>query len=242
MKNMMLAVITVLQCLSTFGFGFVPEAPKAPRELHYYCKDAELDTSLLSALEKWNTALDKYFSISKTDNPFDAYVLVFRTNDATAGLSGETYFVSGGVVFIYVNPTRETLFALDSVMLHEMGHALGLTHSSYPDAIMFPSINVYRTAVLGYDDIAGIRTLYGLEPPSFDVLSIIVDTSNRRWSGHGRFRFLISGDLGASANWNFGDGTSGEGAAVTHHYRTRGTYHVTVASLQFTGELDVTVK
>ena len=47
------------------------------------------------------------------------------------------------------------------VMTHELGHALGLDHSSDREAIMWP-INISgRGYHLGGDDIAGIRALYG---------------------------------------------------------------------------------
>ncbi len=48
---------------------------------------------------------------------------------------------------------------LFSVVLHETGHALGLGHSDYPGAVMYP---YYRFASgLTDDDIAGIQSLYG---------------------------------------------------------------------------------
>lgn len=50
---------------------------------------------------------------------------------------------------------------LFSVALHELGHALGLGHSTQPGAVMYP---YYRqTAALTEDDIAGVQALYG--PP-----------------------------------------------------------------------------
>ncbi|GAB2297304.1 hypothetical protein Dimus_031415 [Dionaea muscipula] len=55
-------------------------------------------------------------------------------------------------------------FDLLSVMIHEMGHVLGLGHSSVPEAIMFPSINPMEIKRrLARDDIVGIKTLYGLK-------------------------------------------------------------------------------
>ncbi|XP_068641861.1 metalloendoproteinase 5-MMP-like [Aristolochia californica] len=52
---------------------------------------------------------------------------------------------------------------LESVTIHEIGHLLGLGHSSVRDAVMYPSIprGVKKLNLHG-DDIAGIRALYNL--------------------------------------------------------------------------------
>jgi hypothetical protein len=50
---------------------------------------------------------------------------------------------------------------LMTVAAHEIGHTLGLDHSSDPDALMYPSYSEPRR-FLGRDDIAGIQSLYGL--------------------------------------------------------------------------------
>lgn len=55
---------------------------------------------------------------------------------------------------------------LEEVATHEFGHALGLAHSSVPDATMEPAMPDYcdtSQLTLEADDISGIRTLY---PPS----------------------------------------------------------------------------
>lgn len=51
-------------------------------------------------------------------------------------------------------------FDLYSVVLHEMGHALGLDHSHNPAEVMYPSYQGIRTG-LSPGDIAGIQALYG---------------------------------------------------------------------------------
>ncbi|CAH8388157.1 unnamed protein product [Eruca vesicaria subsp. sativa] len=51
---------------------------------------------------------------------------------------------------------------LESVAVHEIGHLLGLGHSSVEDAIMYPAIaGGDRKVELAKDDIEGIQRLYG---------------------------------------------------------------------------------
>lgn len=52
-----------------------------------------------------------------------------------------------------------TTFDLETVALHEIGHLLGLSHSSVPSSVMFPSYGGVRRN-LSQDDIDGIRRLY----------------------------------------------------------------------------------
>jgi hypothetical protein len=52
-------------------------------------------------------------------------------------------------------------FDVFSLALHEAGHSLGLGHSSYPDAVMYPYIpTTYCFAGLHQDDIDGILSIY----------------------------------------------------------------------------------
>lgn len=48
---------------------------------------------------------------------------------------------------------------IQRVALHELGHLIGLAHSSVSGAIMYPSIN--NSYLLTADDISGIQALYG---------------------------------------------------------------------------------
>lgn len=59
-----------------------------------------------------------------------------------------------------------TLGALDHLMTHEWGHALGLTHSNLDTAVMAgpPMTNYSPLVTPQADDIRGCRCLYGLPP------------------------------------------------------------------------------
>ncbi|MEZ4399025.1 MAG: matrixin family metalloprotease [Kofleriaceae bacterium] len=59
-------------------------------------------------------------------------------------------------------------FDLETVALHEIGHLLGLSHSTVAGAVMFPTYGGPRRALTA-DDVAGIRALYGRRGATLDV-------------------------------------------------------------------------
>ncbi|RDX90668.1 Metalloendoproteinase 2-MMP, partial [Mucuna pruriens] len=71
---------------------------------------------------------------------------------------------------------------LESVAVHEIGHLLGLGHSSVKEAIMYPTISAKtRKVQLDNDDIQGIQILYGSNPNFTGTLS----PSRENDSSHG---------------------------------------------------------
>uniref|UniRef100_A0A1D1Y833 Metalloendoproteinase 1 n=1 Tax=Anthurium amnicola TaxID=1678845 RepID=A0A1D1Y833_9ARAE len=58
-----------------------------------------------------------------------------------------------------------TAVDLESVAVHEIGHLLGLGHSTVQEAIMYPTIRAgTRKVELASDDVEGIQSLYGSNP------------------------------------------------------------------------------
>ncbi len=67
----------------------------------------------------------------------------------------DSYGLSGDV---FISDAAFTNFPAQ-VILHEVGHALGLGHSDVKGSVMLPMVN--GTVLLGDDDIAGIQAIYG---------------------------------------------------------------------------------
>ncbi|KAK4798472.1 hypothetical protein SAY86_030798 [Trapa natans] len=56
----------------------------------------------------------------------------------------------------------EVAVDMESVAVHEIGHLLGLAHSTVKDAVMYPSLKTRERRVdLTVDDVKGVQSLYG---------------------------------------------------------------------------------
>lgn len=62
----------------------------------------------------------------------------------------------------FISEESKVAVDLESVAVHEIGHLLGLAHSSVKDAVMYPSLKPREKRVdLNIDDIEGVQALYG---------------------------------------------------------------------------------
>uniref|UniRef100_A0A7N0ULY8 Peptidase metallopeptidase domain-containing protein n=1 Tax=Kalanchoe fedtschenkoi TaxID=63787 RepID=A0A7N0ULY8_KALFE len=96
-------------------------------------------------------------------------------------LDGAEYWVVEGDVS---TSAVSSAVDLESVAVHEIGHLLGLGHSSVEEAIMFPTIaSGTRKVVLASDDVEGVQVLYGANP-SYNGTTTSTD-ENRETSGSG---------------------------------------------------------
>ncbi|XVE84991.1 hypothetical protein DITRI_Ditri17bG0056300 [Diplodiscus trichospermus] len=202
---------------TTAHYSLFPGTPRWPanrRDLTYAFLPAneltdEVKAVFKRAFEKWSAVTPLTFT--QTDSFFSADIeIAFYRGDHGDGESfdgvlgtlahafsptngrfhldmEENWVVSGDV-------TRSPLSSavdLESVAVHEIGHLLGLGHSSVEDAIMYPTISSRTKKVeLGNDDIEGIQFLYGSNP-NYNG-STTASTTQERETSDGEARYHCS--------------------------------------------------
>jgi hypothetical protein len=153
------------------------------------------EAAVLAAMDVWNTQGGTPFRFSyagRTSTSSLALdgknIVVFR-NQNNGSVAATTYsWMSGGKLidsdivywdggFRFYTGTSGCSGGLyiEDIGVHELGHALGLDHSSDLESSMYPTANYCSTAwrTLAPDDIAGIQSLYGTsstnQPPSVSI-------------------------------------------------------------------------
>ena len=139
------------------------------------------------------------------------------------------------------NWTSTYALFLAPALLHELGHALGLGHPKSADSItgsylaedpptMWETLTL-NARTLHYDDILGLRTLYGLD-------TTFPNTFTCSEKHRGKVYTFTASAAPADVYWNYGDGTSDAGG--THRF-PRGGYTMQAESRGFTGSLFIQI-
>ncbi len=158
--------------------------------------------------------------------------------DLGTGVLGETFLpppynggTDAGDMFLNSNPIAtwhiNSAYDLETVAIHEFGHALGLGESQITTACMYAYYNGTKQSLTS-DDIAGIRSVWGA--PQYDQFN-----SNGLSNG----TFMISANLNsyidsngqvAISSLDMTNGSQSEWFSVTVPSNTSGTFVATVQS------------
>ncbi|KAK2846976.1 hypothetical protein Q5P01_009975 [Channa striata] len=144
-------------------------------------KKSDVDRAIRNALNVWSAVTPLTFkklhegiadimisfgSLEHGDyNPFDGpNGLLAHAYPPGQGIGGDTHFDEDE------NWTKDSsAYNLFFVAAHELGHALGMSHSSDAGALMYPVYSYTTGFPLSGDDIEGIQALYGPNPNSKKV-------------------------------------------------------------------------
>ena len=178
------------------------------------------------------------------DSVFLAYTMFTADGDAhivnaTVLINARDYtWHRGGYTGVqYLNGGRDA--NLDSALVHEFGHALGLDHCNkdlstiaglYGDGD-YPTMwsVLYAGAdTLHLDDETGVRALYPSQPPAPEA-ALAIDASPQ--AGRKPLTvFFSTSENDAGTRWDFGDGTPQSGATLQHTFTAPGYYEITASA------------
>ncbi|KAH6761486.1 hypothetical protein C2S52_018919 [Perilla frutescens var. hirtella] len=124
------------------------------------------------AFQKWDSATHFSFSRAENNQNADLVIAFHRGNhgdgapfDGPGGTLAHAFAPTDGRFHydadeLWSNGAVANAFDLETVAVHEIGHLLGLGHSSVEAAIMYARIAPGTTKNLHADDIEGIKALY----------------------------------------------------------------------------------
>jgi hypothetical protein len=152
---------------------------------------ADAITAIQTGMDAWNTQAGISFrlqyggTVNDTATAFDNRNVVMFRNATNGSAIATTYswwnsnneLLDSDVVFwdagfaFYTGTTCGPLANaayIEDIAAHELGHAIGMSHSTVTDATMYPSYSYCSDSnrTLSSDDIAGVRTLYPTGSPS----------------------------------------------------------------------------
>lgn len=158
-------------------------------------------SSVRAAMDKWSAVCAVSF-VYDGETANGASLATSSTRDAVnaitwgtlaSGVAALTYVASSSATAgsptlaeaDMVISTAQAATGLDAVLLHEVGHLLGLKHSNVENAVMSgpntapdPSTSFSQLTALTADDVNGCRSIYGASAPAPSDTNVSVSATN----------------------------------------------------------------
>jgi hypothetical protein len=130
----------------------------------------QAENAFESAATTWSNSTTVFFNKLLVGSVLFADIIVAFHNqlqnvgalaEAAQPIDGGDITVNTDFTWSVATPTPAGQFDLQSVLLHELGHALGLRHSSFAGTVMFPNIaSGTQARSLAVDDKVAISSIY----------------------------------------------------------------------------------
>jgi len=278
-----LAVIAMLAAATATAIhGYTTYGEWGTLQVPFYVNPANADVSqnaaisaLQGGMETWNTQSGTAFrfvysgqSSSTTTGNDQKNIILFRGTSSGSTIAttyawsqngvlvdSDIVFWDGGFTFFTGSSGCTGGAYVEDIAAHELGHAMGLQHSSVTDATMYPTYSSCSQAFrsLSADDIAGAKTLYSDGPGVPDApptVKILTPANGASFSEGTAIAFSGSaidakdGDISSRLTWKSNiSGQIGTGASFTRSLPT-GSHTITataVDSIGFTTQAGIVV-